>query len=69
MTQDSLIDNLHETFRSPKALQSNYVRDHACAFARLACLGLITTAWKNTYGNHWRITHKGLRVLSLGNTE
>ena len=67
MVRHTLIDNLQETFKSPKALQSNYVRDNANAFARLACLGLISTAFKGTYGNHWRITHKGLRVLSLGN--
>ena len=69
MGRDSLIDNLHETFRSPKALQSNYVRRHATSFARLACLGLITTAFRDTYGNYWRITVKGLRVLALGKTK
>lgn len=66
MGRHTLIDVLSEIYRTPKSLQSNYARTHAYSFGRLASLGLITTAIKQTFGNFWRVTHKGLRVLEIG---
>ena len=62
----SLINVLQEIHTVPKALQSDFCRDNARSVARLASLGLITSAIKGSFGNHWRCTFKGLRVLELG---
>jgi hypothetical protein len=66
MGRHTLIDVLEEIFIQPKKLQSNYVRLYAYEVARLASLGLITTAYKKTYGDVWRCNHKGLLVLAKG---
>jgi hypothetical protein len=69
MVADTLIDVMLEVFITPKALQSNYVREHSYEMARLACIGLISTSYplpsgELAYGYHWRLTHKGLRLLT-----
>lgn len=69
MGAHTLIDTLSAIHESPKSLQSNFCRIHAQEVARLASLGLITTALKGSYGTKWRLTFKGLRVLELGNEE
>lgn len=69
MGRHTLIDVLSEIHGYPKSLQSNFVREHSHNVARLASLGLITTAIGGTYGNHWRCTFKGLRVLELGDNK
>lgn len=66
MGRHTLIEILTEVYKFPKFLQSNYVRKHSNSFGRLASLGLITTAIDHSYGNVWRVSHKGLRVLHLG---
>lgn len=65
----TLIDVLGAIHEAPRSLQSNFCRTHAHSVARLASLGLITTAIKGTYGSKWRLTFKGLRVLELGTDE
>ena len=69
MGTDTLIDTLGAIYASPPALQSNFVRDNTRGVARLASLGLITTAIGDSFGNHWRVTYRGLRVLELGENE
>ena len=69
MGRHTLIDVLTEIFIKPRALQSNFSREHSHEIARLASVGLITTAFKGTFGNHWRCNVKGLRVLDLGDDQ
>jgi hypothetical protein len=69
MGEHTLIDILAAIHESPQSLQSNFCRTHSHSVARLASLGLITTAIKGTYGSKWRLTFKGLRVLELGNDQ
>ena len=69
MGTDTLIDVLSAIYEKPRSLQSNYVRSYAQDVARLASLGLITTAVKGGYGSLWRCTYKGLRVLDYRDTE
>lgn len=69
MGADALMNTLRGIYDKPKSLQSNFIRVNCHWVARLASLGLITTAIKGTYGNHWRVTFKGLRVLDYGDTE
>jgi hypothetical protein len=69
MGTDTLIDVMLEVFITPKSLQSNYVRDHSYEMARLASIGLVSTGYPTpsgevVYGHHWRLTHKGLRLLT-----
>ena len=69
MGNDSLIDIMLSIFIHPKSLQSNFSREHAYSVARLASLGLISTGYPLptggiSYGHHWRLTHKGLKILT-----
>lgn len=66
MEADSLMDVLMTIYTRPRSLQSNFARHHSYAIARLASLGLITTAVGETFTHNWRLTLKGLRVLELG---
>jgi hypothetical protein len=69
MGANTLILLLVEIYASPKKLQSNFVRDNSYGVARLASLGLISTAINGTFGHHWRVTYKGLRLLDYGDDE
>ncbi len=69
MGRNSLVEILQSIYVAPRALQSVFFRDNAHAVCRLASLGLITTAINGSFGNHWRITYKGLRVLDYGEQE
>lgn len=69
MGTHTLIDILQGIYQQPRKLQSNYCRDYPMQVARLASLGLITTRIGDSFGNLWRITYKGLRVVELGETE
>lgn len=69
MGRDTLINTLRGIYDRPKALQSNFSRDNAHWVGRLASLGLITTSINGSFGNYWRITYKGLRVLDYGDDE
>lgn len=69
MGTNSLIDTLAAIYDSPKSIQSDFFRANAQEVARLASLGLITTALKGSYGTVWRPTFKGLRVLEQGEGE
>ena len=64
----SLLDILLEIYRKPCSLQANFVREFSHSFARLASCGLITSELppsSGSFGNHWRVTLKGLRVIEL----
>lgn len=63
------LDALAAIQTQPKKLQSNFCRDNAVAVARLASLGLITTRIGDLFGNEWRPTWKGLKVLDAVHTE
>lgn len=73
MGANPLIEVLREVHLAPKRLQSNYARDHAQVMARLASCGLITTRFtangETFFGQSWRVTYSGLRVLELGEQE
>jgi hypothetical protein len=57
------LDVLSTVNERPRRLQSNFCRDNAVTVGRLASLGLITTRIGSLFGNEWRCTWKGLKVL------
>lgn len=61
--RDSLIEVLASCYAYPKKLQSNYARDNAYAFARLASLNFLTTRLGDGFGDSWRLTAAGLHLL------
>ena len=67
MGTDPLIQVLSAVHHQPRRLHSNICRYNAYEFARLASCGLITTAFPTpdgpVYGQAWRCTLAGLRVL------
>lgn len=49
----------------PVLLKSNFARGHVPELAMAASMGLVTTRIsKTTYGNLWRVTSKGLRLIN-----
>lgn len=67
--RDSLMDVLAACYASPRKLQSNYARDNAYAFARLASLQLLTTRITDGFGDSWRVTSAGLALLEASTKE
>lgn len=55
---------LHEIWRRPIAIGSDYARHRSTVVAAAASLGLITTHIEGgEFGRQWRVTADGLRFL------
>lgn len=56
---------LNVAWRQGIAVQGRFFRDNANLVAAAASMNLLTTLTaSNTFGNTWRITSKGLRLLN-----
>jgi hypothetical protein len=64
-TEKALLAVLNRIYRAPIALKGDYSRKFTREIAMAASLGLVTTrVIGNTFGNHWRVTGKGLRLIN-----
>jgi hypothetical protein len=61
-----LLPVLRRAWESPFTTRSDFARANTELVAIAACLGLLTVMHHNTlneWGNNWRITARGLRLL------